>query len=524
MSQKRALFILQRDWGIKTGVPIASHFLSKGYEVGGVTLKRSIFDSISTHPISKELLFLKDFDSVINDPLSVDGVNDISLQEICTNLGIDSIWPLSQERMFVRDYKKKYYYSFRQNKSDYFISNYFKACYLFFNSLISDYDINIIIGRNYASTFQSVYSLICDKKSIPTISLETSNVPGWSIFTDSYKFTSQSLVDKIESFQLNPVSKSKSIETKKLISLLRNQDKWNSDHDNVVAETSKILKDQDRKSLGLGTVSIYEKLKSEIRVFYYAWVHRKTNKRNFLKNIGPTIDSMSLKLLIRDYFAHKTNLRKSKKVKYNDFNFDDYYAYFPLQFQPEATTDLWNPWLNNQIETSRILTQAMPGDFRLVVKEHPAMLGRRSYSFYEKLLKSPNVVLVDPYNNSHIEIIKNSRIVITSSITTSFEAALHKKPCIQISDILLPKLLPNVIQHDYMKTMPTIIKKHLNLDTNNIDYEESLENYVSAITTCGVNSEIFNELTNSQNIEKIAERFLSESERLLINNGDLFNE
>ena len=420
MSQKRALFILQRDWGIKTGVPIASHFLSKGYEVGGVTLKRSIFDSISTHPISKELLFLKDFDSVINDPLSVDGVNDISLQEICTNLGIDSIWPLSQERMFVRDYKKKYYYSFRQNKSDYFISNYFKACYLFFNSLISDYDINIIIGRNYASTFQSVYSLICDKKSIPTISLETSNVPGWSIFTDSYKFTSQSLVDKIESFQLNPVSKSKSIETKKLISLLRNQDKWNSDHDNVVAETSKILKDQDRKSLGLGTVSIYEKLKSEIRVFYYAWVHRKTNKRNFLKNIGPTIDSMSLKLLIRDYFAHKTNLRKSKKVKYNDFNFDDYYAYFPLQFQPEATTDLWNPWLNNQIETSRILAQAMPGDFRLVVKEHPAMLGRRSYSFYEKLLKSPNVVLVDPYNNSHIESIKNSRIVITSSITTSF--------------------------------------------------------------------------------------------------------
>ena len=182
-----------------------------------------------------------------------------------------------------------------------------------------------------------------------------------------------------------------------------------------------------------------------------------TNKRNFLKNIGPTIDSMSLKLLIRDYFAHKTNLRKSKKVKYNDFNFDDYYAYFPLQFQPEATTDLWNPWLNNQIETSRILAQAMPDDFRLVVKEHPAMLGRRSYSFYEKLLKSPNVVLVDPYNNSHIEIIKNSRIVITSSITTSFEAALHKKPCIQISDILLPKLLPNVIQHDYMKTMPTII-------------------------------------------------------------------
>ena len=104
MSQNRAVFILQRDWGIKTGVPIASHFLSKGYEVGGVTLKRSIFDSISTHPISKELLFLKDFDSVINDPLSVDGVNDISLQEICTNLGIDSIWPLSQERMFVRDY------------------------------------------------------------------------------------------------------------------------------------------------------------------------------------------------------------------------------------------------------------------------------------------------------------------------------------------------------------------------------------------------------------------------------------
>ena len=93
MSQKRALFIFQRDWGIKTGVPIASYFLSKGYEIGGVTVKKSVFDSISSHSISKKLLFLKDFDSVINDPLSVDGVNEISLQEICNNLGIDSIWP-----------------------------------------------------------------------------------------------------------------------------------------------------------------------------------------------------------------------------------------------------------------------------------------------------------------------------------------------------------------------------------------------------------------------------------------------
>ena len=520
MSQKRALFIFQRDWGIKTGVPIASYFLSKGYEIGGVTVKKSVFDSISSHSISKKLLFLKDFDSVINDPLSVDGVNEISLQEICNNLGIDSIWPLSQERMFVRDYKKKYYYSFRQNKSDDFISNYFKACYLLFDSLINDYDIDIIIGRNYGSTFQSIYSLICDKKSIPTISLETSNVPGWSIFTDSYKYTSQILIDKIQSFQSTPVSSSKNIETKKLISTLRNQDKWNKDHDNVVAETSKILKDEDRKSLGLGKVSLLEKIKSEIRVFYYAWVHRKTNKRNFLENIGPTIDSMSLKLLIRDYFAHKTNLRKSKKVKYNHLNFHSSYAYFPLQFQPESSSDLWNPWLNNQIETSRMLAQSMPDDLCLVVKEHPAMLGRRSCSFYEKLLKSPNVVLVDPYKNSHIEIIKNSNIVITSSITTSFEAALHRKPCVQISEILLPNLLPNVIQHDHMKTMPTIIKKHLNLDTNNIDYEQSLENYVSAITTCGVNSKIFNELNNSQNIEKISKRFLSESERLLVKNRD----
>ena len=56
MSQKRALFIFQRDWGIKTGVPIASCFLSKGYEIGGVTVKKSVFDCLFMKLSRKRLL------------------------------------------------------------------------------------------------------------------------------------------------------------------------------------------------------------------------------------------------------------------------------------------------------------------------------------------------------------------------------------------------------------------------------------------------------------------------------------
>jgi hypothetical protein len=53
------------------------------------------------------------------------------------------------------------------------------------------------------------------------------------------------------------------------------------------------------------------------------------------------------------------------------------------------------PFLN-QIEVIRQLAISLPIDMQLVVKEHPWMVGKRSQSFYRKLLNIPRVRLARP--------------------------------------------------------------------------------------------------------------------------------
>ena len=71
-----------------------------------------------------------------------------------------------------------------------------------------------------------------------------------------------------------------------------------------------------------------------------------------------------------------------------------------MQVQPESATDLLSPLSTNQIETARQISLQLPPDFTLVVKDHPAMYGLRSYKYLNKILKTP----IKPIN----EIIKNT--------------------------------------------------------------------------------------------------------------------
>ena len=95
-----------------------------------------------------------DFDQVINDPYSVQGVDDISIVDVCSRLGIDTIWPIAQERMYARSYSDRYYYSFRQNRSDEDIRTYVKAAYLTYQRLFDEFLPDVVVATNFVATFQ----------------------------------------------------------------------------------------------------------------------------------------------------------------------------------------------------------------------------------------------------------------------------------------------------------------------------------------------------------------------------------
>jgi len=106
-------------------------------------------------------------------------------------------------------------------------------------------------------------------------------------------------------------------------------------------------------------------------------------------------------------------------------------CYLPLHMEPEATIFIYSPWLRDQIEMCRLVSQALPVGWKLFVKENPKMRGMRPLDYYRKLKAIPNIVLVSPIIDS-TSIILAARVTMTLAGTASNEAAVLGKPSIAL--------------------------------------------------------------------------------------------
>lgn len=61
------------------------------------------------------------------------------------------------------------------------------------------------------------------------------------------------------------------------------------------------------------------------------------------------------------------------------------YLFYPLHTEPEVSLLVYGRPYVNQIEIIRALATSLPSDMALVVKEHPWMVGKRSFGAYEKI-------------------------------------------------------------------------------------------------------------------------------------------
>lgn len=110
------------------------------------------------------------------------------------------------------------------------------------------------------------------------------------------------------------------------------------------------------------------------------------------------------------------------------------FVYHALHYQPESTTaprggDLWE-----QVNTVRLVLAGVPRDWRVVVKEHPAMMRyrldwdrARGEAFYRELLSLPRVELV-PVTTPSSALIGDARFVATTTGTVGWEAVLAGTP------------------------------------------------------------------------------------------------
>ena len=115
------------------------------------------------------------------------------------------------------------------------------------------------------------------------------------------------------------------------------------------------------------------------------------------------------------------------KKNYKNPDLTKKYVYYPLHYQPEASTIVCAQKYEKQLFYIDSWAKSLPADTMLYVKEHYAVLGHRELSFYRELRKYPNVVLIDPLVDT-FSLIKNSVAVTTLTGTAGWEAMLLRKP------------------------------------------------------------------------------------------------
>jgi len=204
------------------------------------------------------------------------------------------------------------------------------------------------------------------------------------------------------------------------------------------------------------SASKIEKLKALIRFIFV-----KNNFGNHYNNYGKS----KLNVLFRGT-AIQFLIKKKLNEKFINKNFkknivDSKFVFFPLHFEPERSMLVGAPFYPDQIEIIRKIAKSMPIEYKVYVKEHPAMIvaGWRSKSFYKELLKIPNIRLIYPLVNP-IELYKKCSLVLTINGTSSLEANIYEKPSILFGSNYFSEV-PSIIKVHEIQQLPKIIQKAL---------------------------------------------------------------
>lgn len=129
---------------------------------------------------------------------------------------------------------------------------------------------------------------------------------------------------------------------------------------------------------------------------------------------------------ITDPFLFYIRYQRCKKY-YKRADFNKKYVFYPLHYQPEASTIVCAQKYEKQLFYIDSWSKSLPADTLLYVKEHYAILGHRDPQFYKELRKYPNVVLVNPWESTR-QLEMNAEAVTTLTGTAGWESMLLRKP------------------------------------------------------------------------------------------------
>lgn len=122
------------------------------------------------------------------------------------------------------------------------------------------------------------------------------------------------------------------------------------------------------------------------------------------------------------------------KTHYRLLSGVDRFVYYPLHVPADAALTLRSPEFLDQYALIDYISRAVPDSHKVVIKEHPALVGAVEYRRVRDLLRRrDNLVILDPHINNY-EILRRADAVITVNSKAGAEGLLLGKPVIVLGN------------------------------------------------------------------------------------------
>lgn len=166
---------------------------------------------------------------------------------------------------------------------------------------------------------------------------------------------------------------------------------------------------------------------------------RKQNNINFLEYFQKLIKIENKMFYLKAIIRHKFrviewSLRNLFKHVvsfwlYEEPPLNKKIIFFPLHYIAESQVTVRSNGFIDQVLLLKLISLNLPDNYKILVKEHPNVLGKMRLSDLLSIRKLKNVSLVNPKISAH-KLIKLSDIIMTINSTVGFEAILYQKPVI----------------------------------------------------------------------------------------------
>ncbi len=139
---------------------------------------------------------------------------------------------------------------------------------------------------------------------------------------------------------------------------------------------------------------------------------------------------------------------------------------------------LYAPYQTNQLAVIESLSKSLPLGMDLVVKEHPAMMGRRPSGFYRALSRIPKVILVSAHERP-FELIRRAALTCVITGTAGWEAMMLQKPVIVLGENFPYLQVGQGVDHcPELSKLPLVILSAMQKPPAS---EESLELFIASV-------------------------------------------